>query len=91
MADYKNIEPEITNIERKSLVDPRMVLRPPLQIKLGLMKQFVKALPKEGECLITFETSSLVYLKQFEGGYFCWTRYQKNYDRLNFSDKNEGK
>ncbi|GBO06096.1 hypothetical protein AVEN_245217-1 [Araneus ventricosus] len=26
------------------------MLLPPLHIKLGLMKQFVKALPKEGEC-----------------------------------------
>lgn len=31
-------------------MDPKKVLLPPLHIKLGLMKQFVKALPKEGEC-----------------------------------------
>ena len=30
-------------------MDPRKVLLPPLHIKLGLMKQFVKALPWEGE------------------------------------------
>jgi hypothetical protein len=33
-----------------SLIDPKNVLLPPLHIKLGLMKHFVKALPKEGEC-----------------------------------------
>ena len=29
------------------LVDPRIALMPPLHIKLGLMKQFVKALNQE--------------------------------------------
>ncbi|GBL69401.1 hypothetical protein AVEN_35913-1, partial [Araneus ventricosus] len=29
---------------------PKKALLPPLHIKLSLMKQFVKALPKEGEC-----------------------------------------
>ena len=42
------IQPWIKNIERKSLVDPKKVILPTLHIhvKLGLMKQFVKALPK---------------------------------------------
>ena len=30
-------------------MDPKKVLLPPLHIKLGLMKQFVKALPREGD------------------------------------------
>lgn len=38
------------NILRKNLVDQKNVLLPPLHIKLGLMKQFVKALPKDGRC-----------------------------------------
>lgn len=42
--------PGIKNVERKSIVDPKKILLPLLHIKLGLMKQFVKALPKEGEC-----------------------------------------
>jgi hypothetical protein len=37
-------------VVRDSLIDPKKVLIPPLHIKLGLMKQFVKALPKEREC-----------------------------------------
>ena len=45
----KTLELEVKNVERKSLVDPKKVLLPPLRIKLGLMKQFVKELPKEGE------------------------------------------
>ncbi|GFX31975.1 uncharacterized protein TNCV_3408891 [Trichonephila clavipes] len=35
---------------RQSLVDPKNILYPPFHIELGLMKQFVKALDKEGEC-----------------------------------------
>ena len=31
------------------LVDPKKVLLPPLHIKLGLMKNFVKAMDREGE------------------------------------------
>jgi hypothetical protein len=38
------------NILKKPLVEPSKILLPPLHIKLGLMKQFVKALDKEGHC-----------------------------------------
>ena len=38
------------NIVNVPLVNREKVLLPPLHIKLGLMKQFVKALNKEGEC-----------------------------------------
>ena len=37
------------NMHFESLVDPKQVLLPPLHIKLGIMKQLVKALPKDGE------------------------------------------
>ena len=33
-----------------TLIDPAKVFLPPLHIKLGLMKQFVKALNKDGKC-----------------------------------------
>ncbi|RLU16501.1 hypothetical protein DMN91_010569 [Ooceraea biroi] len=38
------------NVTNKHLVDPKKILLPPLHIKLGLMKQFVKALNKQGKC-----------------------------------------
>ena len=38
------------NIKYEPLVKPEIVLLPPLHIKLGLMKQFVKTLDKEGDC-----------------------------------------
>ena len=44
------MEPGSKNIIRKSLVEPTNILLPPLHIKLGLMKQFVKALNKDGDC-----------------------------------------
>jgi hypothetical protein len=45
-----SLEPLSKNILRKSLVDPKKILLPSLHIKLGIMKQFVKALPKTGNC-----------------------------------------
>ncbi|GBM71524.1 hypothetical protein AVEN_145997-1 [Araneus ventricosus] len=39
-----------TNVINTSLVPPEKVLFPPIHIKLGLMKQFIKSLPKDGEC-----------------------------------------
>ena len=38
------------NIPNQSLVSPNKVLLPPLHIKLGLIKQYVKSLDKGGEC-----------------------------------------
>jgi len=38
------------NIIYESLVNPSKILIPPLHIKLGFMKQFVKALDKTGQC-----------------------------------------
>lgn len=50
----KSLKPGEKNILRENLVDPRKIMLPPLHIKLGLMKQFVKALPKDGPCLKEF-------------------------------------
>lgn len=45
-----SLEPGVKNVLQKPLIEPTKVLLPPLHIKLGLMKQFVKALPKDGKC-----------------------------------------
>ena len=37
------------NVIAKPLVDRSSIIFPPLHIKLGLMKQFVKALNKDGD------------------------------------------
>ncbi|GBM26149.1 hypothetical protein AVEN_233445-1 [Araneus ventricosus] len=38
------------NVINTNLVPPEKILLPTLHIKLGLMKQFMKSLPKDGEC-----------------------------------------
>ena len=43
-------EAGMPNIIQDSIVNRDKIIFPPLQIKLGLMKQFVKALETEGEC-----------------------------------------
>lgn len=43
------LEPGAKNVQNKPLVDPEKILLPPLHIKLGLMKNFVKAMKKDGE------------------------------------------
>ena len=46
----ENRVPGDKNIIHEPLVPREKIIFPPLHIKLGLMKQFVKALNKEGEC-----------------------------------------
>ena len=57
------------NVIRPSLVDRDKVLLPPLHIKLGLMKQFVKALSNDGACfkLLCQKFPSLSEAKLKEG------------------------
>lgn len=61
--------PGAKNIVRKTLIDPSKVLLPPLHIKLGLMKQFVKAIDKDGDCFkyIIHKFPGLSYEKVKEG------------------------
>ena len=44
------IKPGEENIVNNPLVDQKNIILPPLHIKLGLMKQFVKALDRSGDC-----------------------------------------
>ena len=52
--------PGYRNILHPALVDKSNVIFPTSHIKLGLMKQFVKALTKKMPVLNTFEKSSLI-------------------------------
>jgi hypothetical protein len=45
-----SLEPGSKNILRKSLVDPNKIPLPSRHIKLGMIQQLVKALPKTGNC-----------------------------------------
>ena len=42
--------PGENNIQAQPLVERSKIVFPPLHVKLEVMKQFVKALSKEGEC-----------------------------------------
>ena len=46
-----DLKPGDPNIVHEPLVDRKKIIFPPLHIKLGLMKQFVKALSTDGDCL----------------------------------------
>ena len=60
----KTLEVVVKNVERKSLVDPKKMLLPPLCIKLGLMKQFVRHCQKKGRLSNIFVGSFLAYPRQ---------------------------
>jgi hypothetical protein len=45
-----DLEVGTKNIISPSLINPQKILLPPLHIKLGIMKQLVKALDKNGPC-----------------------------------------
>lgn len=48
----RKLEPGVKNVVNTPLVDPKEVLLPPLHIKLGLMKNFVKALDRSSEAFM---------------------------------------
>ena len=43
----KSLEPGNTNVENQPLVEPSKILLPSMHLKLGLMKNFVKAVNQE--------------------------------------------
>lgn len=74
----ENLQPGKLNVIREPLVEPAKVLLPPLHIKLGLIKQFVKALDHGGE---TFQEIRLMFPKLSEakvkGGIFTGPQVRK--------------
>ena len=61
----KSLEPGKKNVQHPPLVDGKKILLPPLNIKMGLMKNFVKALHK------TKKQVSSTSMKIFQGRGFC--------------------
>ena len=45
------MQPGSKNVEHPTLADTSKILLPPLHIKLGLLKNFVKAMDKTGEAV----------------------------------------
>ena len=50
------------NVINDPLVDRKNIVFPPLHIKLGLMKQFVKALDHSGECFSYFKNTKNLFI-----------------------------
>jgi hypothetical protein len=79
----KSLEPGSKNILFLCLVEQKKILLPPFHIKLGIMKQFVKAFPKTGNCFKylykTLHHLSDVKLK--EGVFVGPDMYKKTYVR----------
>ena len=65
----KDYTPGEYNVANESLVNPKKILMPPLHIKLGLIKQFVKALDKNGSSFKFIQTMfpGISYAKLKEG------------------------
>lgn len=62
-------EPGKANVQDTPLVDPKKILLPPLHIKLGLIKQFIKKLAVDGDAFLylneeVFPKLSLAKLKE---------------------------
>ena len=69
------------NVKHDPLTDPKKVLMPPLHIKLGLIKQFVKALDKEGPAF-KFLQSLFPKLSEakVKAGVFVGPQIKKNHE-----------
>ncbi|XP_023314764.1 uncharacterized protein LOC111693662 [Trichogramma pretiosum] len=61
-TERNSLEAGHHNVINSPLVDPKKVLLPPLHIKLGIMKQFVKALSESDESVAAAIYSASVEL-----------------------------
>ena len=82
----ENLEPGSKNILYKSLVNSKKILLLTLHIKLMYMKQFVKPLPKEGNCFMYLLTK---FPHLSEEGNFS-TRGKATDKSNNFMSKRKG-
>jgi len=91
----KALKPDSMNVLYSSLIPRCSILLPPLHIKLGLIKQFVKALNKEGKCFKylceVFPALSDAKLKEdiFVGSDIRKLMKDPNFDSTMLSNENE--
>ena len=80
------LNPSSHNVIREPLIERSKILLPPLHIKLGIMKQFTKALDKEGQCFMylrkQFEKLSDAKIKE---GIFDGPQIRKMFKDLYFT------
>ena len=63
------LTPGKKNILHTTLANPKKILLLPLHIKLGFMKQFVNALPKDGNCF-KYLCGKFLHLAKLKEGIF---------------------
>jgi len=65
----KDLKPGLKNVINSNLIDPNKVLLPPLHIKLGIMKQFVKRLNENSDAFeyLSKKFPNITYSKIKEG------------------------
>ena len=78
--------PEVKNIQHIPLVNPNKVLMPPLHIKLGLMKNFVKAMAKQNSNGFEFlcKKFSKLSLAKLKKGIFVGPQIRKVFEDPEF-------
>ena len=76
------------NVTREPLVERERIILPPLHVKLGLMKQFVKALDKSGGCSITCGFFPELSLEKRKRG-FLLVQYYLVHQRPKFYKKRD--
>ena len=60
----ENMDPSEHNMMKERLVDRSSILLPPLHIKLGLIKNIIKALDKEGNTFQFLRSNFHILVKQ---------------------------
>lgn len=83
----ESLQPGCSNVIKSPLVDETKVLIPPLHVKLGLMKQFVKALDKDGKCFkyLTVKMHKLSDAK-LEAGIFDGPQIRALFNDVSFTN-----
>jgi len=76
----KSLEPGIMNVENQPLLEPSKILLPSTHLKLGLMKNFVKAMNQE-EAAFTYLREKFPRLSgaKFKKRYCHWSRNTRPY------------
>ena len=75
----QGLEPGSHNVQSRPLVEPNKILLPPLHIKLGLMKNFVKAMDREGRGFTFLQQKfPLIRLEKLKAGIFMGLRYENS-------------
>ena len=84
---HSELIPGSVNVLAPSLVERSKIVFPPLRIKLGIMKQFVKTLEQDGDCFIYICMKfPCITIKKLNAGIFDKPQIRKLINDANFSN-----